>query len=256
MNVKDNADSHVFALYYSGTTETLSRLSVGNLCTITDRVLCHRILHVIRLKKGEVFTLFDRRKHMVCTLEAISERSLQGMITSCACNVMCMPCLSFLLPLLKKEAFEDALYTLTELGVSHIHLVTTKKTHRAWAGAKEFERIERILQAAGEQSKNFALPAISEPEPLEKIVQSFGERMVKVFFDPEGRRFDELVGEIKKSPADGVVMLIGPEGDLTSDEKVFIGEHGFVVYQLTPTILRAQQAVAVSVGALRSLIHP
>ena len=55
--------------------------------------------------------------------------------------------------------------------------------------------------------------------------------------------------------SNNIVLMVGPEGDLMGDEKAYLNGNGFVFCQLTPTILRAQQAVTVSVGALRSLLH-
>ena len=50
-------------------------------------------------------------------------------------------------------------------------------------------------------------------------------------------------------------MLVGPEGDLTHEEKQFVDDHGFIFCKLTPTIMRAHQAVAVGLGVLRSMLR-
>jgi len=52
--------------------------------------------------------------------------------------------------------------------------------------------------------------------------------------------------------------MIGPEGDLTAQEKELLKERGVQFLRLTPTILRAQQAVVVAMGIFRSLlpVHP
>ena len=44
--------------------------------------------------------------------------------------------------------------------------------------------------------------------------------------------------------------MIGPEGDLTMQEKDLLKERDVQFLRLTPTVLRAQQAVAVSMGIL------
>ena len=45
---------------------------------------------------------------------------------------------------------------------------------------------------------------------------------------------------------------VGPEGDLTQEEKDYLKQQGFVFCRLTPTVLRARQAVALGLGILRS----
>ena len=47
---------------------------------------------------------------------------------------------------------------------------------------------------------------------------------------------------------------VGPEGDLTLEEKAYLKQLGFVFCALTPTVLRAQQAVALGLGVLRSYL--
>jgi len=131
----------------------------------------------------------------------------------------------------------------------------TKKTQRTWGGQKEEERIERIMQAAAEQSKNFAFPKVSSPVPLEVAVAGVARDAIKIFFDPTGCSLNNLITSINTSLSTRIILSVGPEGDLTMDEKASLNGQGFVFCQLTPTILRAQQAVTVSVGALRSLLH-
>lgn len=252
MNKKKFEDTHEFAFYYPETTHLGSHTILGALCTIEDRLLCHRVMHVLRIAQGEMFVLFDAHKHMSCVLQSVSERSLKAIVNSYECNTCYAPHITFLLPLLKKEAFEESLYSLTELGVNTIQLVMTKKSYRSWGGQKELERIQRIMQAAAEQSKNFALPLVMAPIQLDVAVDSLPADATKIFFDPEGCRVSNVVSSIQTSLNIRLVMSIGPEGDLTADEKNYLDEHGFVFCQLTPTILRARQAVAVSVGLLRS----
>ncbi len=50
------------------------------------------------------------------------------------------------------------------------------------------------------------------------------------------------------------MAVIGPEGDLTKEEKAYLKEQGFLFCALTPTVLRAQQAVALGLGILRSYL--
>ena len=255
MNSKNAHESHEFAFYFPETAQLGMRTKIGALCAIEDRVLCHRLMHVLRLGAGATFVLFDAHKHMSCIMQSVNERTVQATVTAYECNTCYAPHITFLLPLLKREAFEESLYSLTELGVNVVQLVMTKKTQRSWGGQKESERIDRIIQAAAEQSKNFALPKVMAPVLLERAIESLPVDATKIFFDPAGCRIGEIVSSIQTSINTKLVLSVGPEGDLAADEKTYLDEQGFVFCQLTPTVLRAQQAVAVSVGALRSLMR-
>ena len=250
----NNSDQHLFAFFYPETTKSGIEVPVGGTCTIDDRVLCHRIGNVLRLNKGESFTLFDSHKHMTFDIEDVNDRKLRAIVRSYECNTVFSPHVTFLLPILKKEAFQEALYALTELGANEVQLIITKKTQRAWGDQKEQERTERIMQAAAEQSKNFAFPKVLDPVPLETAIGATHRDAIRIFFDPEGCSLNNVITSINTSLSTRIVLLIGPEGDLTGDEKAYLNSNGFIFCRLTKSILRAQQAVAVSLGAIRSLL--
>ncbi len=183
MMKKNNKDQHAFAFFYPETTKLGIEVPVDNICTVDDRLLCHRIMHVLRLNKGESFTLFDSHKHLECILEEVNERKLHATVSAYECNAVFAPHITFIVPLLKKEAFEESIYTLTELGANAIQLVNTKKTQRTWGGQKEQERIERIMQAAAEQSKNFAYPKVAEPVSMQTAIGAIHRVDNEVFTD-------------------------------------------------------------------------
>ena len=61
----------------------------------------------------------------------------------------------------------------------------------------------------------------------------------------------KLISELKLTSK--IFLLWGPEGDLTSTEKQQVLTAGFQFSKLTPTVLRASQAVAVGLGLIRIL---
>ena len=163
------------------------------------------------------------------------------------------PTVIFFLPLLKRDALEAALYSLVELGASEIRLMRTQKTQRVWGGAKEFDRLRTIMIAAAEQSKQYITPTLHEPQLFDEIVKELDGTSC-LFFDPQGADLFPVLQKFRKNMPQTISLMIGPEADVTSDEKQLLQEHGATFCRLTPTILRAQQAVAVSLGIIRSLI--
>jgi 16S rRNA (uracil1498-N3)-methyltransferase len=119
------------------------------------------------------------------------------------------------------------------------------------------------MVAACEQSKNFCLPEICEPVKIQVIAEqislspSGAQTSLKTYFDPAGARFVDLLEKIKSATADGssdlqISLFFGPEGGLTEQEEKCLLDSGFVAYALTPTILRAREAVIVGLGGVRS----
>ncbi len=217
----------------------------------TDLDLYHRCKQVLRLKPNEQLVLFDDTHKALATLTEYTKKSVILSLGTKEPLVPLTPEIHWLLPLLKKEAFEQALYSLCEMGAASIYPLKTTKTSRSWGSGggseKDYERARTIMRAAAEQSKQFVIPTI---HPVGELVSWQAEGQ-KIFFDSEGKPLKEVLSLSSEGPWYGCV---GPEGDLLQEEKEYLKEQGFVFCRLTPTVLRAQQAVALGLGILRSIL--
>ena len=244
---------HEFALYIPELGSVL-KSGLTNAFTLHNAEVATRIGSVLRLQPGESCILFDRTLHARCTLVAVQKKGVEFKLLEKNKNSVVQPKISCLLPLLKRDDLEAALYASVELGATDVQLVITEKVQRAWGGTKEFERLRRIMIAAAEQSKNFALPELYEPQPLPKVVAALAADSTKLFFDLGGQpAFTVMHNLVQQKPA-ALAMLVGPEGDLTVQEKALLAEHQFVVSELTPTVLRAVSAYTLGLGMLRSCL--
>lgn len=134
-------------------------------------------------------------------------------------------------------------------------LVSTQKTQKGLAGSeKEFERLHRIIVAAAEQSKNFCFPTLHPPVPLERSLNLLQEGDTFIHFDPTGLPMFAVAQQLKNAPQTRTFLMIGPEGDLTSEEQVLIKKHNAIFCALTPTVLRSVQALAIGAGLIRSIL--
>lgn len=254
--MKSFGTSHEFAFYFQAVSdiEKEKRLDVYQLI---DPELVHRIGAILRLEKGERIILFDNHFHVKATIAGFDgKRSITLALYELERNKRLTPDIHWLLPLLKREAFEEALYSLCELGATSIQPVLTQKTTRFWAREKEELRSKKIMIAACEQSKQFVLPFVHPIIPLEIwLMKNHPPLVAKLFFDPSGMPLREAISLIEGQKMQEIVACAGPEGDLTYEEKLMLTDHGFIFCALTPTILRAQEALVVGLGALRSFLN-
>lgn len=250
-----NQNKHEFALYWQALSKSVA---VNAVITITDDAVVHRIVHVLRLQIGAMLILFNQERNAQVLVHAITKKQVSVEVVAVHANHMHEPEITFGLPLLRREALHEAVYGLTELGVNCIQLVHTHKVQRAWAGAHELERARNVMIAAAEQSKNFAFPELHAPITLEELAKNNRARAEhRLFFDPAGQSMSTVVAALQqeeKLHKKELLILIGPEGDLTQEEKQVLARNDFTFCALTPTVLRAQQAAIVSTGIVRSLL--
>jgi len=259
MNLKSipvNKSKHEFTFYKEDISLITKSLQPNNQLRIEDKNLYHRIEHVLRLKPQEKFIIFDRSEHVVVALQYTEKKKyVVGTMVKKAKNITLKPNITFLLPLLKKDNFESALYTLVELGIQTIQPIITQKSQKKWQERLVNTRYLNILISAAEQSKNFAFPTLQAPVGLEQYLrENNSQANMKIYFDADGDALWEKIEQIKTKKIDKIVLMVGPEGDLTLEEKHIIKQNNFIFCKLTPTVLRSFQAVTVGVGTIRSLL--
>ena len=248
-------DKHEFAVYKESLSLLIHKKSPGSSIIFSDDKLFHRITTVLRLRVGDTCVFFDQEMYIRCIIQAfVGKKQIHVEIESAHPTTALRPHVTFLLPVLKRDDYETALYALTEVGVNSIQLVFTQKTGNGWSGDRDNDRAQRILIAAAEQSKNFAYPQLKAPISLEAALKEYNVASAKLFFDPQGKHFFDVMQTLHDKQPEKVVLLIGPEGDLTSEEKKMVLANNFIFCALTPTIMRAVQAAALAAGFVRSLL--
>ena len=259
-----NNKSHEFALYSKEFSQAVREKKTQ--LTLADTTLLHRLQHVLRVSKGATVVLFDDLFHASCTIVDYPKNKALVTIGKLTKNILVLPKLTVILPLLKREALDELMYACRELGVSHIYFVSTDKSSRHSLSFSERERLERVSIAAAEQSKNFSpcvilnelphslkdnpLPTLTELLEAHKDTSEFTQAL-KLYADPEGYLWQQI---ITATSTDGkeFVICVGPEGDMSDREKLALREHGFTFCQLGSTILRVQQAATLLIGIVRT----
>ncbi len=254
MKNQHQSEKHLFALHHADLSDEIAGARIGAEISIADSDLTHRIVSILRVEVGESLILFDRNMHaIVSLLSSVKNKLVKVTLQEKNKNSFYSPEIIFLLPVLKKESLETALYSLAEMGVTKIQLVHTQKSQQRWE-PREMERAQKIIIAAAEQSKNFGYPQLIAAKPLSAVIKQLSSESNKLFFDPAGSCLDKQLDQLKAN-SNSIILAIGPEGDLTGEEKELLKKADFSFTALTPTILRASQAAAVAAGIIRSYLR-
>lgn len=253
---KIHKEKHEFALHIDSLSSLIHHKSINDTITLTDEKLLHRMMTVLRLHKDDECILFDQKVFISAKIVSFTAKKyITIIIQSLQSTKALQPNITFLLPVLKRDDYEMALYALTEVGINTIQLISTQKTGTQWADNRDKDRAQRIIIAAAEQSKNFAYPDILPPISLENALAKYHNTKAKFFFDPQGSLPFKVIQELQSNPPKDFLLLVGPEGDLTLEEKKIVLANNFIFCALTPTILRATQAAALAAGFVRSLFR-
>lgn len=242
--MKQLSDTHLFALYFSA----LHNPTVGAPLVMTDPEIVHRIATVLRMQVGEKVLLFKEGSFAQIRLEHLEKKQIRAEVIEVGHQSSLEPRLLLGVPLLKREALEEAVYAATELGVQQIELIITEKSRKN-LHPNELDRLQRIMVAACEQAKYFYIPQLKPPVNLSTFMQHCTKLL---FCDPAGAPFSTVFSH--KEAYEECTVLIGPEGDLTLYEKEMLKKNAQFI-RLTPTVLRAPQAVAVLLGCLRTCVN-
>jgi len=250
MNIVD--EKHLFSFYIPNFGTLLQDGSHAGLI-IKDQNFLHRVHDVLRMKEETFCYLFDSQQHALVRLVLLTKKELRFIVHRYAENDILTPRITLFLPILKRAALEDAIYNATEMGVSEIRLITTTKSvHQI--SHHEYERLEKIIIAAAEQSKQFTLAELLPSLPCEQAINAEIQGK-KIWFDKGGMPYFDAISRIRSNQPEHITILIGPEGDFTAQERTHITNAGFDSYSLTPTTLRSVSAVTLAIGMIRTFVH-
>ena len=133
----------------------------------------------------------------------------------------------------------------TELGAARLVPVMTQRTI---AERVRLDRLESIVIEAAEQCGRTRVPQIAEPLPLKRFVEELDPSRHFYFADEGGG--EPLSAAFREGPA---VILTGPEGGFTGEERAFVRGSGAVPISLGPRILRAETAALAALAAFMAI---
>lgn len=239
------SNGHEFAFYYAPLSEIL--LKDIDITIICDD-LYHRFKHVVRMQQDDMCILFNQKERVTFMFAKLEGKNrIKGTWQNRQQNETLTPEITFILPLLKIDALSDAIYSLSEVGITNIQLVSTHKTQTPYS-EKLFDKLHRVAVAAAEQSKMYAFPTILPPVKLQALLA--GDLPGNKFhFDVTGVPFASWYKPVVADQS--YCLLVGPEGDLTDDEKALAQKAGFQACLLTSTILRSVRSISLVSGLFR-----
>ncbi|MGA7474399.1 MAG: RsmE family RNA methyltransferase [Candidatus Sulfotelmatobacter sp.] len=211
------------------------------------------LVRVLRARIGESFDIATgqalRRGRITSVNEDRVEFDLGEVISAAP-----LAKITLVLAIFKFDRLEWAIEKCTELGVSRIVPVISRRTdaHLAAASMKRVERWRRIARQAAEQSRRAAPPEIAAPIKLSDAL-NLPEALRVVLAESEEQT---LLRDFLQAyaTAGGIALAVGPEGGWAEDELQLFQQAGWISASLGNTILRAETAAIAAIAVAASTL--
>jgi len=220
-------------------------LREGALVTL-DAMQANYLGNVLRLGAGAELLLFDGETGE--WLARIAEAAKKRMSLSIARKTRepeIIPDLWLAFAPVKRARTDWLVEKATELGAARLVPVMTQRTV---AERVRLDRLESIAIEAAEQCGRTRVPQILAPMPLRRLVEELDPARHFYFADENGG--EPLTSAYEEGPA---VILVGPEGGFTEEERAFVRASGASAISLGPRILRAETAALAAIAGYMAI---
>lgn len=210
----------------------------------------HYLVNVMRVQLGDHVGLFNGHDgEWIGEITKVGKGKANITIREIMAAQIDEPDLWYLFAPVKKTRVDYMIQKATEIGVSHILPVITKRTNLD--RIKHDKLIANAVEAA-QQCGRMTVPQIDEVTSLEKVLQGWPNDRALIFCDEAG---DAIFMKDISPVFDKWAILIGPEGGFTPEERKMIRDHkNAIAISLGPRILRADTAAVSALSLWQSLI--
>ncbi|MBU0467455.1 MAG: 16S rRNA (uracil(1498)-N(3))-methyltransferase [Candidatus Omnitrophica bacterium] len=220
--------------------------------TITDKQELHHLKNVLRAKpKTKISLLNGSGQEAEGEIISISSKFAEVKILSCVTAELPKPDIILACAMPKKSKFETIIEKATELGVSSIIPLNTKRTEVSLSPERLTNKIIRyqaVALNAAKQSKRSTIPTINPISTLEETVETLMKDTVIFIPSLLGKTLNILDSFEKNKNPEKIAFLIGPEGDFTEEEYNFAHNNNCIGISLGKTILKVETAALCAVA--------
>lgn len=217
---------------------------------IRDKQVIYQITKILRLKKGDIFVVFDPQFEYQILIRQISQENLTGkIIEKTKSEREPKKKLTLYQSLLKSDKFEWILQKCVEIGVSEFTPMVSDNSIVREISENKLERYQKIIKEATEQYGSTKIanlsPVVTFKQAAEQIKDFKGQKILAW----EGQIENQINKVLDKNQKE-YHLFIGPEGGFSPEEVELAGQNGIQIVSLGKRILRAETAAIVASGLI------
>ncbi|MBQ8056135.1 MAG: 16S rRNA (uracil(1498)-N(3))-methyltransferase [Paludibacteraceae bacterium] len=198
---------------------------------------------VLRMKEGDALDVFDGKggyfkavisfaHHKHCEVKLVEKQVFEKRPYSIHIAVA---------PTKNLDRIEWMVDKLVEMGVDEITPIICRFSERK---ILKTDRLKKIVVSASKQSKNVYIPQFNEPIELKELLKKAQEPQKFIAHCYENEK--QFLSRSYKKNGGKVLILIGPEGDFSTEEVDLALKQGFAPVSLGESRLRTETAAMVA----------
>jgi 16S rRNA (uracil1498-N3)-methyltransferase len=216
------------------------------------------VIKVHRKRLGDQVALFDPARGVQGVGEIVSERLPRLKLRVLAVSESPrheMP-VTVAVCLAKGDKPEQAMRDATQFGARALVLVQSERSVPKGEQTSRRDRLLRVSEQVARQCERGHLPDLAGPMSLSELLAVSPARQLRLVaaWHPTERPLLAFAPAITgPDPASEVLLVVGPEGGLSSGELELCLAHSCCPVSLGPYVLRAEVAVGAGLAVLRAL---
>ena len=185
-----------------------------NLSSKLSKSQSHYLIKVMRVKVEEFFSLFNQSGEWEAKINEISKGIVEFTVLKKLREKNNEKDIWLTFTPIKSNFFSFMIQKATELGVTKFIPIITDRTI---VRKINYERIEKIIIEASEQSNRIKVPKVEKVQNLNSFLEKNNNK-INIIFGDLNTENQNLDPKIKKEDKP-ICIIIGPEGDFTESER-------------------------------------
>ncbi len=210
----------------------------------------HYLAKVMRLKIGEIFSLFNKNGEWLAKINDINNGLVYFNIQEQLRQKENTTEIWLAFSPIKSNYSNFMIQKATELGVTRLIPIVFDRTIVRKINS---ERLEKITIEATEQSNRINPPLLEKSQSLKNFLKK-NEKKIDLIFTDLNTKNKKI--ELNKNSRKPLCIIIGPEGDFSENErKIILDFEGVKPFKISQNILRSETAAISSISILNYILN-
>ena len=221
-----------------------------NLNSKLEKSQSHYLTKVMRLKVGELFSLFNQSGEWEAKINEISKGIVEFSVVKHLRSQENSKEVWLAFSPIKSNYFNFMIQKSTELGITKFLPIIFDRTIVRKINK---QRLEKVIIEAAEQSNRINIPKIEKPINLKSFLNKNKNKMNLIFTDLNSKNTKLDLNKLTNKP---ICIIIGPEGDFSEVEREEILSYEEVnSIKINKNILRSETAAISAISIVNYFVN-